>query len=160
MPPTVTCVSPVGTDSYVWICRHRQSTVLLPWEADCTHPEPTTQKEAASLLFLVPLILPSGTVKVDSRIELCCVQDYAYPRSLPFEVSAMSTEEKFGVECKNPRCDDYIVLGLYILPPELRRDLRNYLWTGPWRLTCPCCGHVDDYDQADLVSVPENVNQL
>lgn len=62
----------------------------------------------------------------------------------------MSTERKFGVACKNAQCSDYIVLGIYSVPAQPGSDLHN--WTGPWKLTCPSCGSVYDYGQADLVS--------
>jgi len=66
----------------------------------------------------------------------------------------MSTETKFGVECKNPKCRDYIVLGIYVKPPQSTRGFLNFVWGGPWKLTCPACGDAHDYYQADLCACP------
>jgi hypothetical protein len=62
----------------------------------------------------------------------------------------MSTEIKFGVECKNPQCGEHIVLGMYTIPLDTRGDLRNFVWTGPWKLTCPACGAAYFYNELDL----------
>lgn len=71
--------------------------------------------------------------------------------SHPSEVPEMSNERKFGVECKNPECGDWIVLGMHDLTrPESRRDLLTYIQSGPWKLTCPTCGDAEDYDHFDL----------
>jgi len=72
----------------------------------------------------------------------------ASPRSP--EVAGVSTEKKFGVECKNPQCRDSIVLGIYMAPPQSSSDFVNFVVAGHWKLICPSCGDAHDYNQGDL----------
>lgn len=71
-------------------------------------------------------------------------------RSHPSETADMPTEKKFGVVCKNPQCGEWIVLGTYVIPPDPKSSLRNFVWTGPWKLICPTCGDIRNYDETNL----------
>ena len=62
----------------------------------------------------------------------------------------MSILRDYGVECRNPECNNEIVLGEYMTRRRSEGDLLTSIRFTARKLTCPKCHKTYQYDRSDL----------
>jgi len=62
----------------------------------------------------------------------------------------MTIQRDYGVACKNPECNNGIVLGEYMTRRRSKGDPITFIRFTPRKLTCPKCRKTYQYDHSDL----------
>jgi hypothetical protein len=62
----------------------------------------------------------------------------------------MTVQRDYGVKCKNPGCNNGIVLGEYMARRQSKKDPIPFIRFAARKLTCPNCHKTYQYDHSDL----------
>ncbi len=70
----------------------------------------------------------------------------------------MSIHRDYGVECKNPECNNRIVFGEYMTPRRSEEDPISLIRFTARKVTCPKCHKTCHYDHSDLREFPAKLS--